>query len=45
MRCWPNNTSQGTRISGRHVFRRRAVRALERERYASLGQPTMHQVK
>lgn len=29
-----NNTSQGTRISGRHVFRHRAVRALERERYA-----------
>jgi len=28
----PNNTSQGTRISGRHVFRRRAVRALERGR-------------
>jgi len=28
----PNNTSQGTRISGLHVFRHRAMRALERER-------------
>lgn len=28
----PNNTLQGTRLSGRHEFRHRAVRALERER-------------
>ena len=33
----PNNTLQGTRLSGRHEFRHRAVRALERDRYASLN--------
>ena len=33
----PNNTLQGTRFSGRHGFRYRAVRALERERRALLG--------
>jgi len=33
----PNNTLQGTRFSGRHGFRHRAVRALERERWASEG--------
>jgi len=29
------NTLQGTRFTGRHGFRHRAVRALERERYAA----------
>jgi hypothetical protein len=31
----PNNTLQGTRFSGRHGFRHRAVRALERQRWVA----------
>ena len=33
----PNNTLQGTRSSGRHEFRHRAVRALERGRYVAVA--------
>ena len=32
-----NNTLQGTRSSGRHEFRHRAVRALERGRYVAVA--------
>ena len=32
-----NNTLQGTRSSGRHEFRHRAVRAIERGRYVAVA--------